>query len=106
MKKVYILVEAFPDKERFRLIDQMCRAVTSIPSNIAKGSARKSTKDFMRFIAIALGSLAELRTQLVICRELGYVQPANTKDIEIEGDILGKQLQSLYAALGRKAQYA
>jgi four helix bundle protein len=102
VKNIYGLSETFPDKEKYRLIDQICRAAVSIPSNIAEGSARKSDKEFMRYIAIALGSLAELRTQLFISCELGYVQSASIGEIESDCDILGKKLQALYAALGRK----
>ena len=103
VKKIYALTDTFPAKERFRLIDQLCRAASSIPANIAEGSARKSTKDFMRFVAIALGSLAELRTHLVIARELGYVTPGQLSGIDKESDLLGKKLQSLYNALERKS---
>lgn len=80
----------------------MCRAVASIPANLAEGSARKSTKDFMRFIAMALGSLAELKTHLTIAIELGYLRKENVISVESECEILGKQLQALYNALGRK----
>lgn len=104
VKYVYKLTEQFPDKERYRLTDQMCRAAVSIPSNIAEGSARKSDKEFMRFIAISLGSLAELRTQLFIGCELGYTNSKNIAEIEADCDILGKKLQALYAALSRKDQ--
>lgn len=102
LKDVYALTETFPDKEKYRLIDQMCRAVVSIPSNIAEGSARKSNKDFMRFIAIALGSLAELKTQLVISCELKYTDNAAMAAMENDCDILGRKLEALYTALSRK----
>lgn len=102
VKKIYFLTESFPKKENFRLCDQLCRAAVSIPSNIAEGSARKSTKEFMRFVAISLGSLAEVRTQLIIAQEIGYVNNSQLLDVFELCEILGKKLQSLYAALERK----
>jgi len=61
---IYRCTATFPKSETFGLAAQMRRAAVSIPSNIAEGQARKSTKEFLQFISIALGSLAELDTQL------------------------------------------
>lgn len=102
LKNIYLITEQFPAKERFRLVDQMCRAAISIPSNIAEGSSRKSTKEFMRFIAIALGSLAELKTQIVIARELGYLLKQDWETLMAMTATLGKQLHALYKALERR----
>lgn len=102
VKLIYQLTDKFPDKEKYRLTDQMCRAVVSIPSNIAEGGARKSTKEFMRFVSIAIGSLAELRTQVVIAKELGYTNKETTTEISSLMIILGKKLHGLYKALERK----
>jgi len=81
VKLIYLLTDKFPDKEKYRLTDQMCRASVSIPSNIAEGGARKSTKEFMRFVSIAIGLLAELRTQVVIAKELSYTNKEGTAEI-------------------------
>ncbi len=102
VKLIYQLTDSFPDKEKYRLTDQMCRAVVSIPSNIAEGGARKSTKEFMRFISISIGSLAELRTQIVIARELGYINKEAISEISALVVVLGKKLHGLYNALERK----
>ena len=102
VKLVYNLTDQLPSKERFRLIDQMCRAVTSIPANIAEGSSRKSTKEFMRYVSIAIGSLAELKTHVIIARELNYFDDVAVHSFRIEAAVLGKQLNALYTALGRK----
>lgn len=101
-KNIYLLTDALPDKEKYRLTDQLCRAAISIPSNIAEGSSRKSRKEFMRFLAIALGSLAETRTQIVLALNLNYITPTQVSSLESEGNILGKKLNALYNALERK----
>ena len=66
VKSVYKLTNDFPKQEDYGLTSQIRRAVTSIPSNIAEGNARATAKETIRFIDIALGSLAELDTQLTI----------------------------------------
>lgn len=64
--EVYIVTKNLPIAEQFGLVQQIRRCAVSIPSNIAEGFARKSTKDYIRFLRIAYGSLAELETQLLI----------------------------------------
>lgn len=76
---VYRLTDLFPQKERFSLTDQMRRAAVSIPSNIAEGAGRKSKKEWIYFLHVSLGSLAELETQLEISRRLNYI--AETKQL-------------------------
>lgn len=93
-KAVYKLTEKFPRQETYALADQIRRAVVSVPSNIAEGQARKAPGDFRRFLHIALGSLAEVDTQLVLAQEFGYL---SKEDI----DILDEQIQGL-----RKRLYA
>jgi four helix bundle protein len=67
---VYAYSDCFPDSERFGLTSQMRRAVVSIPSNIAEGAARRSTPEYIRFLSMARGSLAELDTQLHLSERL------------------------------------
>ena len=73
VKTIYQVTEKFPQKEQFGLVSQIRRAIVSIPSNIAEGSARYSNRDTARFADIAIGSLAEVETQLIIAKELNYI---------------------------------
>lgn len=80
VEQIYKFTLKIPDSEKFGLISQMRRAVVSIPSNIAEGAARKGDKEFIQFIHIALGSLAELETQYLIAVRLNYTD----KNINLE----------------------
>jgi len=73
VKEVYQRTGAFPSHELFGLTSQMRRAAVSFPSNVAEGQARRHTKEFVQYLYQALGSLAELETQVIIAGELGYV---------------------------------
>jgi four helix bundle protein len=70
---VYEAMKAFPKEERFRLCDQLSRAVVSIPSNIAEGNGRSSRADYAHFLALARGSLYETMTQLEIAKRQRYL---------------------------------
>ena len=73
VEEIYKITNGFPTVEKFGLISQLRRATISIPSNIAEGSQRKSEKEFVNFIHIAKGSLAELETQIILCNRLGFI---------------------------------
>jgi four helix bundle protein len=75
-KAIYTLTAAFPREERFGLAAQMQRAAVSIPSNIAEGNASHSRRDYARFVSMASGSTAELQTQLLLAKDLGFADPA------------------------------
>jgi four helix bundle protein len=87
---IYQLTNNFPDTEKFGLTNQIRRAVVSIPSNIAEGSGRKSDKELIQFVHIALGSLAEVETQYLISLRLKYV--VRNEKLEDELVVLNKLL--------------
>ena len=73
--KIYKLTADFPNAERFRLTDQLCRSASSIPANIAEGKGRNSRKEYVQFLYIARGSLEETKYHLILSRDLGYLSP-------------------------------
>ena len=74
VEKVYEMTSEFPKEEVYGLTNQMRRAAVSIPSNISEGAARNSKKEFIQFLYVALGSLAELETQAIISEKLNYLK--------------------------------
>ena len=76
--EVYSLTTEFPRDELYGLTSQIRRSVISIPSNIAEGAARHSRKEFIRFLQIASGSIAELETQLLLAARIGLVSNDRT----------------------------
>lgn len=85
VKDVYQLVHKFPKHETYALSDQLRRSVVSVPSNIAEGQARQYPAEFRQFLYTALGSAAEVDTQIIIALELGYIteQEANSIDLQL-----------------------
>lgn len=98
-KAVYKLTEKFPKHEVYALADQIRRAVVSVPSNIAEDQARKAPGDFRRFLYIALGSLAEVDTQLILAQEFGYLTIEDVDSMDRQIQDLRKKLYALINSL-------
>ena len=81
MLMVYKLTERFPKKETFGLVNQMRRCVVSITSNIAEGFSRQSYKEKIQFYSVALGSVTELQNQLLIARDVDYLEKKEFQEI-------------------------
>ena len=96
MVKVYKSTSRFPAKE-FNFKSQMNRAALSIPSNIAEGAARNSTKDYVRFLHVSLASAAEIETQYIAAKMLGFIKSEDDYEDLIESvlKLLSAQIQSL-----------
>ncbi len=99
VKNIYILTATFPKSEQYGLASQLQRAGVAIPSNIAEGYLRNHRREYIQFTSIALGSAAEIETQLLICRSvgLGNAQILD-KCQQLNGEVM-KMLTALIRAL-------
>jgi len=92
----------FPRDEIYGLTAQLRRAVISVPSNIAEGQGRHTTKDFIRFLGVARGSLQETETQIILARRLGYVNASQEAQLLDQCAEVARLLHGLTNALKRK----
>lgn len=102
VEEIYRISALLPKEETFSLSSQIRRAAISVPSNIAEGNSRNSTKEYVNFLSIARGSNAEVYTQLLICNRLGYVSKEQTeKAIKLTEEI-GKMINVMITKLINK----
>lgn len=99
---VYETTAKFPNDEKYGLTSQLRRASVSIPSNIAEGAARNSTKEFIYFLSNAQGSASEVATQLLIAFRLGYFHHDKYKKLMAGVDEIGRMLSGLKSHLLKK----
>jgi len=99
VKKIYLVTKDFPKDEIYGLINQMRKCAVSISSNIAEGKMRQHTNEYIQFLYIALGSCAELETQIIISRELGYINENEETEISEELDHIGRMARNLIKSL-------
>jgi four helix bundle protein len=97
---VYQATKMMPSNERFGLTSQMRRAAVSIASNIVEGSMRPGKQEFRRFLGIALASFNELRYQIRLCEELGYLPPEGVAELTTAVDHAGRVVWGLFRSLG------
>ncbi|MFD1016355.1 four helix bundle protein [Winogradskyella rapida] len=84
VEDIYKCSQSFPSEEVYGLTAQVRRAAVSIPSNIAEGAGRKGNKEFIQFLYIALGSLAEVETQVLLAKRLKYIDDIQNLTENIE----------------------
>jgi four helix bundle protein len=97
--EVHELTTRFPRHELFGLSSQMRRAAISIPSNVAEGAARRTTRDLIAFLHVARGSLAEVETQLLLAQQVGYVDGRARDALMVLIDEVGRLLNGLIRVL-------
>lgn len=96
---IYEVTTTFPETEKFGITNQLRRASVSIPSNIAEGTSRKSNKDFSRFLEIAIGSMYEIETQLLISNDLKFLENKELKLLLQNLDIILKMTSKFKSTL-------
>ena len=92
---IYRATKEYPRIEQYTIVSQMRRAALSVPSNIAEGAARRTTKDYIRFLYIALGSISELETQCLISKRLEYYDYSCINDLLNIKRMLSSLIKSL-----------
>lgn len=99
VKDIYKVTDAFPKGEHFGLVDQLRRASISIPSNIAEGNGRHSRGDYIHYLHIARGSCYEMETQVIISKELGFLDEAQYQSLSTQIDEVGRMLNAMIQKL-------
>jgi four helix bundle protein len=103
-EQVYRLTADFPKSETYGLSSQMRRSAVSIPSNIAEGQGRDSTKEFLHFLAIAFGSICELETQIVLAHRFSYLSDEDLQTVLTTLTSTSKTTRNLQKALKLKLE--
>ena len=99
VEATYAITAEFPGKETYGLSQQIQRAVVSVPSNIAEGHARDSSKEYLHHLSIAIGSLAELETQLELGGRLHYIEDVHLKKALQDIAAVRRMLRALQRAM-------
>jgi len=101
---IYNVTKSFPKGEIYGLTNQIRRSAVSIPSNIAEGSARNSTKENIQFLYISLGSVSELETQLIIAENINYINQVENEELQSKIKHIRKMLIDLINFYKRKTE--
>jgi four helix bundle protein len=97
--EIYKVTASMPNNEKFGIISQLRRAAISIPTNISEGAARRSTKEFIQFIYISLGSVSEIDTLLIIVGNLKYSDLNELSKLILQAEEIKKMLTALIKSL-------
>ncbi len=98
---IYLITKSFPKEEVYGLTSQIRRSCSSIPTNIAEGCGRNSDAELNRFLVIAMGSASELEYQLILIKDLGYIQIENYEKLNNELVEIRKMLNMFIQKLGK-----
>lgn len=99
---IFSLTAKIPREQIYGMSAQMQRAANSVPSNIAEGHARDSTKEYLYYISVSLGSIAELETQLMLCGRVKFLSEGEVTKALALADEVGKMLRSIQRGLKEK----
>jgi four helix bundle protein len=99
--QVYRHTTEFPERERYGITAQLRRASVSVVSNIVEGSARHGDRELLRFLRLAHGSICEVQCQLLLSRDLGFMEKGRWEVLDCECQNLGKMLNGLIRSLKR-----
>jgi four helix bundle protein len=99
VKEIYQITNGFPASENFGLTHQIRKAAVSIPANVAEGQGRNSSKEFRQFLAISLGSVAELETHLIIAKEIEYINSEELDPLLSLLDRIRKMIKGLSGSI-------
>ena len=99
---LYEYTKGFPKDEAYGLTGQIRRAAVSIPSNLAEGAARNHSKEFIQFLYIALGSISELETQLIISEKLNYIDQQKSAWLQNELSELRRMMIGLIGSISKR----
>jgi four helix bundle protein len=102
---IYKATDGFPESERYGLTSQLRRAVVSVPSNIAEGPGRRSTKELLHHLSVAAGSLCEAKTQIHIAQRLEYLASAQADHLPAAMDEVGRLIHSFAKALSTRTPH-
>ena len=97
--EIYKITKKFPEEERFRLIDQLCRSAASVPANIAEGTGRNTLNEYIQYLYNARGSFEETRYHLILARDLNYIDKVEFSALKKQYDSIGKMLNGLIKSL-------
>ena len=97
--RIYRVTKSFPADERFRLVDQLCRAAASVPANIAEGKGRNALREYLQFLSIARGSVEEVKYFVLLARDLKYLETQDHDALVDQYDRVGKMLNGLMTSL-------
>jgi four helix bundle protein len=106
VREVYLCTRDFPSHETYGLRAQLRRCAVSVPSNIAEGQGRRSTGEFKQFLGHARGSLMEVETQILMARDLGYINSEQTATLLQVAAEAGRLLNGLFSSLPNSRKIA
>jgi four helix bundle protein len=101
--KIYTITKSFPQEEKFGLVSQMRRAGVSVPSNIAEGCAKTSSKSFVNSLEVSLGESFELETQMIISERVGILDPETAREMESDLTEVQRMIMGLKNSLESKS---